>query len=69
MKNEVSLLVHKQNEKPQVYTLVHLRMPPNDAKGSKDSKKTTGTAKDGTGSKDSKDNKGSKDDKKNGDVL
>jgi hypothetical protein len=53
-KNEVSLLVHKQNEKPQVYTLVDLKTPPSDAKGSKDSKTTTGTAKDGTGSKDAK---------------
>jgi hypothetical protein len=31
-KNEVSLLVHKQNEKTQVYTLVHLKAPPQDAK-------------------------------------
>jgi hypothetical protein len=37
-KNEASLLVHKQNEKPQVYTLVHLKTPPKDAKGEKENK-------------------------------
>jgi hypothetical protein len=37
-KNEVSLLVHKKDEKPQVYTLVHLKTPPKDAKDSKDTK-------------------------------
>ena len=37
-KNEVSLLVHKQDAKTQVYTLVHLKTPPEDTKkGDKDS--------------------------------
>jgi hypothetical protein len=49
-KNEVSLLVHKQNEKPQVYTLVHLQTPPKDAKDSE-------------GDKDSKDDKNDKENK------
>jgi hypothetical protein len=37
-KNDVSLLVHNQKEKPQVYTLVHLKTPPKDATDSKDNK-------------------------------
>ena len=45
-KNEVSLLVHKQNEKPQVYTLVHLKTPPKDAKDNKDNE---GDKEDGGG--------------------
>ena len=36
--NEVSLLVHKQDEKTQVYTLVHLKTPPQDAKDGKDNR-------------------------------
>ena len=35
-KNEVSVLVHQQNEKAQVYTLVHLKTPSEDTKDNQD---------------------------------